>query len=162
MSSFVYSLFYKLLYTSNSPEQPSDKDDIIALAKPTAQDNGVSKFLDEMITIGGAGTWPPRAVHGDAWPSPLRPHHQTFMDLSPALCVEESSLDDEVNSKRISDFRSRLSDALNEIDLKAVIALLQFAEKVDNSEIKTECYNGFFACLVYLRHAYRYVTVFVR
>lgn len=162
MSSSVFSFFHKLLYHNvlNDPdsEKSSETDGTVSLTEQTTPGDQLRLFLDEMVTIGGAGTWPPQAAHGDAWPSPLRPYHHIFKDLSPTLCTEESSTDDEVNSKRIIDFRSRMSDALAEIDLNAVVAVLESAEKSGNSAITAECYNGFFACMVYLRHAYRYVS----
>ena len=145
--------------------QPANEDNIDA----DAHEHEVSSLLNDLITISGAGSWPPRATFGDEWPAPLRPYHHIYKEMSASLCVEESelSLDDEVNSTRIQHFRFRMHDALTEIDLNAVLAILEATEDPAQSHDKntliltTESYNGFFACIVFLRHAFRYVIVFM-
>ncbi|KAL1725749.1 hypothetical protein EV714DRAFT_277221 [Schizophyllum commune] len=119
--------------------------------------------LRELIEVGGAGHWPPLATYDDTWPAPLRPYESIYHEIAPFMTVAESCLDDAENRKTIDAFRHRLVTLLNErIDLPAVEAVLKVEgdEKAeDDEQFSAPAWMGFFACIGFLRHAFRWGIV---
>ena len=69
------------------------------------------------------------------------------------MTVAESCLDDAENRRTIDAFRQRLVTFLDErIDLPAVEAALASS---DEETFPAPAWMGFFACIGFLRHAYR-------
>ncbi|KAI4524944.1 hypothetical protein K525DRAFT_291229 [Schizophyllum commune Loenen D] len=126
-------------------------------------DHPVIDRLRELIEVGGAGNWPPRATYDDTWPAPLRPYEFIYHEVAPFMTVAESCLDDAENRKTIDAFRARLRALLEErIDLGAVEAVLMVKgdEKTESDqEFSAPAWMGFFACIGFLRHAYRWGIV---
>ncbi|KAJ6561221.1 hypothetical protein DFH09DRAFT_1083184 [Mycena vulgaris] len=110
--------------------------------------------LHELITTGGGGSWPPRATFEASWPASLRPYHHVFFAIANFIPVSEASLDDDENRIRIDQFRDSLRAALEEnVDLEAVRQTLNYGQQ---GEMEASGWMGFFACIAYLRHAYRW------
>lgn len=108
-----------------------------------------------MVNDEGAGSWPPRATHDD-FPPALRPYQHIYAAMAPLLPNADPSLDDECNAIRIADFRSRMQALLTErVDLDAVQRVLETVESGNWDAFARDTYNGFYACVACLRHAYR-------
>ncbi|KAL1753080.1 hypothetical protein FB107DRAFT_250373 [Schizophyllum commune] len=119
-------------------------------------DHPVIDRLRELIQVGGAGSWPPRATYDDTWPAPLRPYELIYHEVAPFMTVAESCLDDAENRKTIDAFRERLRGLLEKrIDLGAV----EVALKAEDEVFSAPAWMGFFACIGFLRHAYRWGIV---
>ncbi|KAL1753077.1 hypothetical protein FB107DRAFT_218561 [Schizophyllum commune] len=119
-------------------------------------DHPVIDRLRELIQVGGAGSWPPRATYDDTWPAPLRPYELIYHEVAPFMTVAESCLDDAENRKTIDAFRGRLRGLLEKrIDLGAV----EVALKAEDEVFSAPAWMGFFACIGFLRHAYRWGIV---
>ena len=116
-------------------------------------------LLSDLIHKDGAGKWPPRSNHATAtWPAALRPYRGIYEEMAPLLSTATVSLDDEVNRLRIANFRSHFRKLLHEqVDLAQVEALLQAAEAGQWDVFPRDTYNGFYSCIAWCRHAYRYV-----
>jgi hypothetical protein len=75
------------------------------------------------------------------------------------MTVAESCLDDAENRRTIDAFRARLRTLLEEgIDVSAVEAALKAAgdrKAKDGEDFPAPAWMGFFACIGFLRHAYR-------
>ncbi|KAK7055355.1 hypothetical protein R3P38DRAFT_2846584 [Favolaschia claudopus] len=108
--------------------------------------------LDQLISIGGAGSWPPKASFVDTWPTSLRPYHHVYNSLAHLIPAEKSSLDDDENTTRIQHLRaSLLSELQTNVDLAAV------RETVNDPDcMRPSGWMGFFACMAHMRHAYRW------
>lgn len=124
--------------------------------KPTNYKPHVAQnSLQDLIEIDGAGTWPPTTVYGDAWPELLRPFHDIYQAMAPALSVAELSGDDVTNFQRCLDFRVQMRTLYNDgVNMEEVKALLDAAEN-DESVLSRAAWNGFFACIALSRHAFR-------
>ena len=134
----------------------SSPEDVLAQIKAIRDDHETAGLLQHLIEADGAGNWPPQASHGDAWPTALRPYHNIYLELAPSLPVREVSLDNEINSKRCLEYRTRMRKLLHDcIDLSAVKAILLAVEAGDKSALPVDAYNGFFACIALSRHAFR-------
>ncbi|RJE25565.1 hypothetical protein PHISCL_02105 [Aspergillus sclerotialis] len=129
-------------------------------SRTAAKQHETDQALQEMIDKDGAGSWPPKASHKDSWPTALRPYHDIFLELAPLLPVYKVSVDDAINQSRRIEFRTRLQELLRErVDLPAVESVLSTVENEDPSLLQGHAYNGLFACMGYLRHAFRWGTV---
>jgi hypothetical protein len=134
----------------------STPEDILAQIKATCEDHETAGLLQNLIETSGAGSWPPRSSHGNAWPPALRPYHNIYLELAPSLAAKEVSLDTDVNSKRCLEYRTRMRKLLQDhVDLEAVEAILSAVEAGDESALTADAYNGFFACIAMCRHAFR-------
>ncbi|KAL1664907.1 hypothetical protein GGF50DRAFT_101152 [Schizophyllum commune] len=126
-------------------------------------DHPVIDRLRELIEVGGAGNWPPRATYASTWPAPLRPYESIYHAVAPHMTVAESCLDDAENRRTIDAFRERLRGLLEErLDLSAVEVALKVEgdEKAESDqEFSAPAWMGFFACIGFLRHAYRWGIV---
>ncbi|KAJ5370770.1 uncharacterized protein N7496_006862 [Penicillium cataractarum] len=72
----------------------------------------------------------------------------------------EVSLNDTVNQSRRTEYQCRSRGLLQErVDMEKVKAVLSTSENGHFSVIKNEAYNGFYACISALRHAFRWGTV---
>lgn len=108
-----------------------------------------------MVNDEGAGSWPPRATHDD-FPPALRPYQHIYAAMAPLLPWSDPSLDDECNKIRIADFRSRMQTLLAEkVDMDAVQSTLETVQSGNWDAFPRDAYNGFYACIACLRHAYR-------
>ena len=116
----------------------------------------VAQQLLELVETDGAGSWPPKASHYHSWPAALRPYHEIYLELAPLLPVAEPSLDDNINSDRLKQYRSRMQKALRDrISLFDVRTIMAAADTGWTKEMPRDAYNGFYACVSALRHAYR-------
>ena len=71
--------------------------------------------MNDMIQKDGAGTWPPNANHDKMiWPMALRPYMNIYLEMAPLLPQATPSLNDQVNVARISAFRQRFGELLQE------------------------------------------------
>ncbi|GES61221.1 indoleamine 23-dioxygenase protein [Aspergillus terreus] len=112
--------------------------------------------LNTLIEKGGAGSWPPRASHGDAWPAALQTYHDIYLTLAPLLPTTEVLCDDKANAGRINAFRMRMKTLLREgINLVAVENILGSGK----DQISADAWNGLFGCIAISRHAYRWATI---
>lgn len=99
----------------------SSPEDVLAQIKAIRDDHETAGLLQHLIETDGAGNWPPQASHGDAWPTALRPYHNIYLELAPSFPAREVSLDNEINSGRCLEYRTRMRKLLHDhIDLSAV------------------------------------------
>ncbi|KAJ7754452.1 hypothetical protein B0H16DRAFT_744714 [Mycena metata] len=112
--------------------------------------------LRDLVQLGGGGTWPPTATYDDSWPMSLQTYNSVFRAVEAYLPVENSSLDDACNRKIIDAFRGRMrSELARFVELQKVeLALKQWESERDTSA--QSAWLGFFACISFLRHAYRW------
>jgi hypothetical protein len=116
----------------------------------------ISRALQDLVELGGGGIWPPRATYVESWPDALQPYHQVFRTLAALIPVEKASLDDVYNRRVIDQLRTRFRAELDkEVDLCAVKASLVGDHTIE--KIPSRAWMGFFSCMAYMRHAYRYV-----
>jgi hypothetical protein len=118
--------------------------------------------LKHLVNADGAGSWPPRATHGDTWPAVLRPYHDIYLEVAPYLSTENISTNNEVNTERRTSFRERVRKALHErVNLPSVKDILSATENEGNAAGITPpaSFNGFSACIAYMRHAYRWALI---
>jgi hypothetical protein len=82
----------------------------------------VAKSLIELVLEDGAGSWPPLVNHTlSHWPEALRPYRHIYQELATLLPKATPSLDDEVNTALIAEFRGRFRNLLaDRIDLTEV------------------------------------------
>lgn len=108
-----------------------------------------------LVNDEGAGSWPPRATH-DEFPPALRPYRQIYAVMAPLLATADPSLDDENNTIRCQEFRSRMQALLTEkIDMKTTLSVLDAVHSGNWDAFPRDAYNGFYSCIACLRHAYR-------
>jgi hypothetical protein len=137
---------------SSDPDVFSTVGQIKAISK----DHETAGLLHELIETDGAGSWPPRASHGDMWPLALRPYHDIYLQLAPSLSVQQVSLDDNVNSERCFQYRENMRKLLRDnVNLSEVETILAAVEAGNQLAFPSDAYNGFFACIALSRHAYR-------
>lgn len=75
----------------------------------------VAEVLDDLIQKDGAGSWPPNANHRSlSWPVPLRPYQEIQVELASLLPQENPSLDDQLNTVRIAEYRQQFQSLLRE------------------------------------------------
>jgi len=118
--------------------------------------------LAELIHKDGAGAWPPRTNYVyTTWPVALRPYMDIYHEMKAQLPAAIPSLDDAVNRTRIDLFRARHAKLLNDrVDLEAVTQLLKAADTGRWDVFPRDVYNGFYCCIAWHRHAYRFVPLF--
>ena len=116
----------------------------------------VALQLLQLVETDGAGSWPPKASHYHSWPAALRPYHEIYLELAPLLAVVEPSLDNNVNLERLQRYRSLMQNALKErVSLFDVKNIMAAADTGTVEAMPRDAYNGFYACVSALRHAYR-------
>ena len=127
--------------------------------KNLAECHETPALLSDLIYKDGAGEWPPRSNHATTtWPTALRAYREIYEEMAPLLPTATVSLDDEVNRLRIANFRSHFRKLLHErVDLAQVEVLLKAAEAGQWDVFPRDTYNGFYSCIAWCRHAYRYV-----
>lgn len=154
LSSFYIRTIVPVVESLTAILHPSTN--YISQIKAVQENHEAAEALKDMINIDGAGAWPPKASHRDSWPSALRPYHDIFLELASLLPVDQVSLDDGINQNRRVEYRTRLQKLLQQrVDLAAVESVLSIAEDTDPSLIRGDAYNGLFACIGNLRHAFR-------
>ncbi|KAJ7477197.1 hypothetical protein B0H11DRAFT_2158288 [Mycena galericulata] len=80
-------------------------------------------------------------------------YHDVFFAFAKSIPVSEASLDDEENRARINQFRDSLREGLQEnVNLEAVRQTLN----CEHDKMDASACMGFFACIAYLMHAYRW------
>lgn len=153
--SFLLSLVTKL-WTDLMTHEPRH----LRLIKALHSQHAVAQTLQEMITNDGAGSWPPRGSYRESWPPELQPFHDIFFELAHLVPVLDPSLVQAVNEARRNEYRKRLQMMLKErVDIEALKATLSDATGEETC-VTNEAYNGFYACISALRHAYRFVESF--
>ncbi|KAL2270675.1 hypothetical protein VTJ83DRAFT_46 [Remersonia thermophila] len=147
--------------SQDATEDESDSRQLLHEIQDLAECHETAGLLAELIRKDGAGEWPPRSNHAHTtWPAPLRAYRDIYEEMLPLLAVAKPSLDDEVNRERIAAFRSRFRQLLSErVDLGAVEKLLQAAETGQWDVFPRDTYNGFYACVAWCRHAYRWAII---
>ncbi|KAK0631240.1 hypothetical protein B0T14DRAFT_420414 [Immersiella caudata] len=117
--------------------------------------------LAELIHKDGAGEWPPRSNYDySAWPAALRPYMDIYHEMKDLLPAAKPSLVDDENRIRIDFFRARHAKLLEDrVELPAVTALLQAADAGRWDAFPRDVYNGFYCCIAWHRHAYRWGTI---
>ncbi|KAL4912837.1 hypothetical protein BDW62DRAFT_215997 [Aspergillus aurantiobrunneus] len=132
--------------------------EIYILALLAVVDHATVTSLQTLIDTDGAGSWPPRAEHGSQWPSALRPYHDIYQALCASLPCTTNLDDDEANTRRCMDFRSRMAKLLqSHIDLDSVKSVLDGSSQ--EAEMSPASWNGFLSCIAYSRHAFRWATI---
>lgn len=117
--------------------------------------NDVHAAFVKLVNEDGAGEWPPNTSH-QHWPRPILAYMSVYLEMAPLLSTPDASLDDNVNTKRRQEFRSRMQRTLTQgIDLLAVQRILDNVESGNWVEFPRQAYNGFYSCIAYLRHSYR-------
>ncbi|KAJ7708968.1 hypothetical protein B0H17DRAFT_916894 [Mycena rosella] len=112
--------------------------------------------LRELVVVGGGGTWPPRATYRDSWPLQLRPYDTVWRAMEPSFPVAESSVDNAYNRQLIDSFRSRMrSELAHHLNMADVQSALERAES-DPDSCSQAAWLGYFLCMSFLRHSYRW------
>lgn len=97
--------------------------------------------------------WPPRPTFHKTWPVQLQAYQRVYEAIGPHFVNEWPSLDDAENRKIIDNFRARVRRELSaHIQTSAVQTLLN-----DEKCMSEPAWQGFYACIAYLRHYYRYL-----
>ncbi|KAL4796068.1 hypothetical protein BDV19DRAFT_388492 [Aspergillus venezuelensis] len=156
INMMVFEMFSSVFGSTPSPspedEQSQDTQSLthesaLSLINNATETNPPLLVLKNLIETDGAGTWPPRATHGDTWPEPLQPYHDTYLAFAPYL----------------SSFRDRIRVALKgKIDLdvvKSILASTETNNHKDERGFDAAGYNGFACCISNLRHAYRWGVI---
>ncbi|TGO37458.1 hypothetical protein BHYA_0097g00350 [Botrytis hyacinthi] len=160
----IFGLFlnlYRKAILGRSNQQKSQAGDTYAAVEKSAtyEPHAAQNSLRDLIEIDGAGTWPPTTVYGDAWPEVLRPFHDIYQAMAPALSIAELSGDDFKNFQRCLDFRVQMRTLYNDqVNMEQVKALLDAAEN-DESVLSRAAWNGLFACIALSRHSFRWGTI---
>lgn len=149
-----------LASTQASPTQKRLHDDglerLLDKVKDLSEKHEVARTLQCLIETDGAGSWPPRARHVDGWPEALRPYHEVYLQLVPALSHDGILPEDIVSYNRCLEYRGRMRELLaRRIDLDAVANIMASVENRDRSLLDRGAYNGFYACIALSRHAFR-------
>ncbi|KAL4784551.1 hypothetical protein BJX76DRAFT_356907 [Aspergillus varians] len=162
------------IYPYQSPARPhqqevakvSTHESALAQTERTGQNVPVSRALKHLVDTDGAGTWPPKATHGNTWPAALRPYHAIYLELAPYLATEDVVVDNDINAERCNSFRKRMREALQErvnlADVKAILSATETGNREENGNeqaLTAARYNGFSACIANLRHAFRWGVV---
>ncbi|KAK7046199.1 hypothetical protein R3P38DRAFT_2873086 [Favolaschia claudopus] len=117
------------------------------------------EFLRDLVELGGGGAWPPIATYEKSWPPVLQPYHWVSRIMEPLLPIEEPSLDCARNRDIIDSFRARMRFELAQrINTTEVEQALEEWETHDPRSFQS-AWLGFFACISFLRHAYRWGTI---
>jgi hypothetical protein len=146
MLSWIFPTLRQSIDIPSAPTSPAPK---IVL------EHAALDCLRDLIEIGGGGSWPPRATYEDSWPLPLKAYNSVFRAMETSIPVEEPSLDHTRNRKIIDLFRARMRSQLeHHISIEEVEVTLERWQAVDQSG-----WLGFFACMSFLRHAYRFVHI---
>ncbi|KAJ7302954.1 hypothetical protein DFH08DRAFT_904417 [Mycena albidolilacea] len=142
-----------LFPTWSQPAQiPSASTDI--LAEPLH--HPALTCLRDLVVVGGGGAWPPRATYRDSWPLPLRAYDTAFRAMEPSFPVKESSTDNSHNRKLIDSFRSRMRAQLDQhVNMGDVLSALERAES-DSESCSQGAWLGYWLCISFLRHSYRW------
>ncbi|PVH95137.1 hypothetical protein DM02DRAFT_691368 [Periconia macrospinosa] len=153
LAAAAYRLWRSLAISKDSGNHTASRLKILERSHET----GVA--LSRLVEHDGAGSWPPKASHGD-WPSELLPYHEIYMEMIPLLSSANPSLNNDVNIKRLNRFRSLLSKKLSErVDMVGVYELLSSIEAGNWSGCCREAFNGFYCCIAVLRHSYRWAVI---
>ena len=153
LAAVIYRLWQVLTTTNVIGSKAAPK------LKALERSHETGAALCRLVEADGAGSWPPKASHGD-WPSELLPYHRIYMDMIPFLSSGSPSLDDDVNIERRDRFRSLMINKLNNrVDMARVHEILTTIEAGDWSGCSREAYNGFYCCISVLRHAYRWAAI---
>ncbi|KAK0658488.1 hypothetical protein QBC41DRAFT_351389 [Cercophora samala] len=121
----------------------------------------VASSFSTLVNQDGAGCWPPRSNHNEkTWPACLQAYKDIYHEMAPLLPAESPSLDDNLNERRIFEFRSRFAQLLaQKVDLAEVQRLLQAADAGRWDVFPKDVYNGFYCCVAWCRHAYRWASI---
>ena len=113
--------------------------------------------LLHLVSIDGAGAWPPRCNHR-SWPAALLPYRDIYLELNHLLPAADASLGDETNQKRRLRYRGLMRKLLSDrVNLAEVEKVLLAAENGDWNAFTLDAYNGFYCAVAVSRHAYRLV-----
>ncbi|KAJ5286710.1 hypothetical protein N7478_002396 [Penicillium angulare] len=158
---FLSLYFDTLISTIRSwIEYVSPRTPYLSLIKNLNTQHASVHKLQYMIHEDGAGSWPPQASYRDSWPPELQPYHDTFVKLAPLVPVLDPSMEPDINAARRDEYRQRVQKLLEQsIDVAEVTSLLSAAVGKESSVMTNEAFNGFYACISALRHAYRWGTV---
>ena len=114
-----------------------------------------ASVLADLVDKDGAGAWPPKVDH-DSWPAAIRKYKDIYLEMVPLLPAAEPSLDDNINNKRRTEFRSRMRRLLAErISISEVESIVASVEGGYWNVLPPDAYNGFYCCIAVCRHAYR-------
>ncbi|KAJ5101980.1 hypothetical protein NUU61_004202 [Penicillium alfredii] len=148
------------LSTDILPTALCQPTDYISQIKASKDQHVTAEALRNMINLEGAGNWPPNASHRNSWPTVLRPYHDIFLELAPLLPSVNACADVTINQIRREEYRMRLQKLLQDrVDLAAIESLLLSSKANGNPPLSRDACNGFFACIGYLRHGFRWATV---
>lgn len=145
------------LHHHSSSDQTAGSKSKVKNIMEWAEYHETAARLDELVQKDGAGCWPPRANHEHStWPAALRPYKEIYQEMAPLLPAADISLDDEVNKKRITYFRSHFRKLLGErVNLSEVTRLFEAAEAGRWDVFPRDTYNAVYCCIAWCRHAYR-------
>ncbi|KAK4641311.1 hypothetical protein QC761_503080 [Podospora bellae-mahoneyi] len=121
----------------------------------------VASSFSTLVQQDGAGYWPPRSNHNEkTWPACLQAYKDIYHEMAPLLPAENASLNDNINERRIFEFRTRFVQLLSQkVDLAEVQRLLQAADAGRWDVFPRDAYNGFYCCVAWCRHAYRWASI---
>ncbi|KAJ5088342.1 hypothetical protein N7456_011958, partial [Penicillium angulare] len=158
----LLSLYFNILISTIRSwiEYVRPQNQYLSLIKNLKPQHASVHKLQYMIHKDGAGSWPPRGSYRDSWPSELQPYHDIFVKLAPLVPVLDPSMDPSINAMRRDEYRQRVQKLLEQrLDVAKVTSLLSTAMIKEYSVMTNEAFNGFYACISALRHAYRWATV---
>ncbi|GAB1316971.1 Indoleamine 2,3-dioxygenase [Madurella fahalii] len=155
-SSFILSKFHPRKMITRKTNRDRIKD-----ITNLADYHETAACLSELVRKDGAGSWPPRTnTAHSTWPAALRPYKEIYHEMAPLLPAANISLDDEVNERRVTYFRTRFQQLLSErVNVQEVAQLLEAADAGRWDVIPRDVYNAFYSCIAWCRHAYRWGTI---
>ncbi|KAJ3163248.1 hypothetical protein HDU86_002418 [Geranomyces michiganensis] len=151
------------------PSVTATVDAVLHVSQKTDEDgnqNGISvqsatAALENLVAVDGAGSWPPRYICDEHWPSHLRAYAEIARRVPSKLAVLVPSTDDDANRATINAFRTWLTEELAcAVNLPVTMSILD--EITSHANADTDLHrivNSFLSCVDFLRHAYRWGTV---
>ena len=159
---FVFAgLIWLFARSSPSPIPPlavSNQDENSLMLKKLARMpyyNEPAFRLLHLVSVDGAGDWPPRCNHR-SWPATLLPYRDIYLELNHLLPAADASVEDEIIQERRTRYRGLMRKLLSErINMAEVEKVLAAAENGNWDTFTLDAYNGFYCAVAVCRHAYR-------
>lgn len=96
--------------------------------------------------------WPARPTFHKTWPEQLQGYQRVYEAIGPHLINEQPSMDDAENRQIIDNFRNRCRHEYSTHTRKSEVQTLL----EDDGCMSEPAWQGFYACIAYQRHYYRY------
>ncbi|SNX84510.1 uncharacterized protein MEPE_03219 [Melanopsichium pennsylvanicum] len=118
-----------------------------------ALSTSLTSALNHMMRTEGGGSWPPKPTYRDSWPNCLHIYDQVAKQAPPLFVTPQlrPNYTDVELRQRIDANRLWLQESLASVDVPNIISTLP--------QLHVNARLGFFACMAYLIHLYRWGTL---